>query len=209
MEQQGKTPTSPDMLMLEKHIDEIVERQVTARFDRLQASLDHALAQLRASSATTPAERATLFVFSGDVDRLMTAFIIATGAAAMGMQVTMYFSFWALPILKKTTILTGKSVPEKLMALMLPAGPERAGTSKMHMLGIGPAMLKMMLKKHNVETLPGLIALAREMDIRLIACQMTMEVMGITKDELIDDLDYGGVATYLGDACDSRITLFI
>jgi peroxiredoxin family protein len=77
------------------------------------------------------------------------------------------------------------------------------------MLGLGPVFFKMMMKKNHVETLPDLIALARELGVRLIACQMSMGVMGISKEELLDGLDYGGVGTYLGDACDSKITLFI
>jgi peroxiredoxin family protein len=139
----------------------------------------------------------------------MASLIIATGAAAMGMQVTMYFTFWGLAALKKTTILRGKSIPEKLLTMMLPSGPEGTGTSKLHMLGLGPVMLKTMMSKHNVETLPSLIALAQELGVQLIACQMSMGIMGITKEELIDGLNYGGVATYIGDASNSRVTLFI
>lgn len=198
-----------DTLMWEQHIETLVDRKVAERFDRLQASIDQALAQVRGASSEASVERAMLVVFSGDMDRLMAAFVLATGAASMGMQVTMYFTFWGLAALKKTTILAGKSFPEKLLATMLPSGPERTGTSKLHMLGMGPLMLKMMMSKHHVETLPSLIALARELGVRFIACQMTMGIMGITKEELIDDLDYGGVATCVGDASDSRMTLFI
>ena len=198
-----------DKRMWEQHIEAIVERKVAERFDRMQASIDQALAQARTTSAAAPADRATLLVFSGDLDRLQAAFVLATGAAAMGMQVTMYFSFWGVVALKKTTILAGKSLPEKLLSMMLPSRPERAGTSKLHMLGMGPAMLKMMMGKNHVETLPSLIALAQELGVQLIACQMTMGIMGITKEELIDGLDYGGVGTYLENASDSNITLFI
>jgi peroxiredoxin family protein len=148
-------------------------------------------------------------VFSGELDRVMAAFVIATSAAAMGMDVTMFFTFWGLPILKKTTVWEGKSLPEKLLAAMLPAGPEHAGTSKLHMLGLGPLLLKKIMRQHNVETLPALITLAQEMGVRLIVCQMSMGIMGITREELLDGLDYGGMATYLADAGDSRITLFI
>jgi peroxiredoxin family protein len=139
----------------------------------------------------------------------MAAFIIATGAAAMRMNVSMFFTFWGLPLLKKTTIWEGKTVPEKLLATMLPTGPEHAGTSKLHMLGLGPLLLKNMMRQHNVETLPSFMMLTRELEVRLIACQMTMGIMGISKEELLDGLDYGGVVTYLADAGDSRITLFI
>lgn len=193
----------------EKRLEELVERKVAERFDRLQASIDQALGQLRAAPAAPLADRATLVVFSGDMDRLLAAFVIATGAAAMAMDVSMYFTFWGLTALKKTTSFAGKSLPEKLIAAMLPSGPSRVGTSRLNMLGLGPVFFKMMMQKNHVETLPDLIALARELGVRLIACQMSMGVMGIRKEELIDGLDYGGVGTYLGDASDSKITLFI
>ena len=209
MPDQDNISTRYDASMWEQQIEALVERKVAERFDRLQASVDQALAQVGGTAPNGSADRAMLVVFSGDMDRLMAAFVLATGAAAMGMQVTMYFTFWGLAALKKTTILAGKSIPEKLLATMLPSGPERTGTSKLHMLGMGPMMLKMMMSKHHVETLPSLIALARELGVRFIACQMTMGIMGITKEELIDDLDYGGVATCVGDASDARMTLFI
>jgi peroxiredoxin family protein len=200
---------SGDEFLLDQRIEALIERKVAERFDRLQASVDQALAAVRGTSSVSLEDRAALVVFSGDMDRLMASFIIATGAAAMGMQVTMYFTFWGLAALKKTTILKGKSIPEKLLTMMLPSGPEGTGTSKLHMLGLGPVMLKTMMSKHNVETLPSLIALAQELGVQLIACQMSMGIMGITKEELIDGLDYGGVATYIGDASNSRVTLFI
>jgi peroxiredoxin family protein len=156
---------SDDEFLLEQRIEALIERKVAERFDRLQASVDQALAEVRGTSSVSLADRATLLVFSGDMDRLMASLIIATGAAAMGMQVTMYFTFWGLAALKKTTILRGKSIPEKLLAMMLPSGPEGTGTSKLHMLGLGPAMLKTMMSKHNVETLPSLIDLAQELGV--------------------------------------------
>jgi len=200
---------SGDEFLLDQRIEALIERKVAERFDRLQASVDQALAAVRGTSSVSLEDRAALVVFSGDMDRLMASFIIATGAAAMGMQVTMYFTFWGLAALKKTTILKGKSIPEKLLTMMLPSGPEGTGTSKLHMLGLGPVMLKTLMSKHNVETLPSLIALAQELGVQLIACQMSMGIMGIRKEELIDGLDYGGVATYIGDASNSRVTLFI
>ncbi len=205
----GDRMTTADPLRLEQYIEACVEQKVNERFARLQASIDQALAQVRTTAPAAPSDRATLVVFSGEVDRVMAAFIIATGAAAMGMDVSMFFTFWGLPILKKTTVWEGKSIPEKLLATMLPTGPEHAGTSKLHMLGLGPLLLKKIMRQHNVETLPALMTLAQEMGVRLIACQMSMGIMGITREELLDGLDYGGVATYLADAGDSRLTLFI
>src|SRR5262249_3396426 len=186
----GDQAPTADHLRLEQYIEACVERQVSAGLARLQASIDQALAQIRTTSPAAPTNRATLVVFSGELDRVMAAFTIATGAAAMGMEVSMFFTFWGLPILKKTTIWEGKTVPEKLLATTLPTGPEHAGTSKLHMLGLGTLLLKKMMRQHNVETLPSFMTLARELGVRLIACQMTMGIMGISKEELLDGLDY-------------------
>jgi len=184
---------------LERDVEELIDQKLEEALGDLRARIEEA----RVS------DRATLVVFSGDMDKLMAAFIIATGAAAMGLEVSMYFTFWGLTAVKKTPIFKGKSIPERMMAAMLPSGPRHVGTSKMNMLGMGPLFFKMMMKKKNVETLPDLISLARELGVRMVACQMSMDVTGIQREELMDGLDYGGVATYLGDASDSKVTLFI
>jgi peroxiredoxin family protein len=194
---------------LQAYVAELVEQKVAERFDRMQTSMDQALQQVQPGASTAASNRATLFVFSGDMDRLMSAFMIATGAAAMDLQVTMFFTFWSLVALKKTTRFAQKSLPQKMLSTMLPSGPNRVGTSKMNMLGMGPILLKMMMGKQNVETLPELIALAQEMEVRLVACQMAMGVMGIQEEELIDGIEYGGIAMYLDDATDSKLTLYI
>jgi peroxiredoxin family protein len=143
------------------------------------------------------------------MDKLLAAFVIATGAASTGMEVSMYFAFWGLTALKKKTVFRNKSITEKLMALMLPCGPDHLSISKMNMMGMGPAFFKYIMKKKNISDLPELMNAAREMGVRMVACQMSMDVMGIKKDELLDGLDYGGVSTYLADARESSITLFI
>jgi len=208
MSDQAGNDVRGDELSLDQRLEALVERKVAERFECLQASIEQVLSQPRPAAPTQPTNRATLFVFSGDMDRLMAAFTMAGGAAALGMQVSMFFTFWGLTGVKKTTILAGKSVPEKLLALMLPRTPASAGISKLNMLGMGPRMLKSMMRKKKVETLPSLIAVARELGVRLIACQMTMNIMGITQHELLADIEYGGVTTYLAEASDSRIALF-
>jgi peroxiredoxin family protein len=154
-----------------------------------------------------PSDRVTIVVFSGDFDKLVTSFIMATGAAAMGSQVSMFFTFWGLHILKKETQFKGKSLTAKMLAAMLPAGP--AGTSKMNMLGVGPAFFKALMRKKKVASLEELIALAVEMEVKMTACTTSMDLMGVRVEELRDGVSLGGVATYLQDACDSRVTLFI
>jgi peroxiredoxin family protein len=157
----------------------------------------------------TVANRATIIAFSGDMDKLLAAFSIATGAVAMGMEVSMFFTFWGLTALKKKTILKGKTLSEKLIALMLPRGPDRLGTSRMNMLGIGPVFFKRLMRKKNVQSLPDMLTLARDLGVRMVACRTSMDMMGIGEGELIDGLEFAGVATYLADARSSRISLFV
>ena len=194
---------------LEAMIEDIVERKLSDKLDPITARVDDALARLADAEEELLTERVTVVVFSGDFDRLMAAFIIATGATAMGMEVSMYFTFWGLTALKKQTTFTGKTLPEKMVSMMMPTGPGSVGTSRLHMMGMGPAFFKLLMKQNNVATLPDLIVLAKELEVKMIACQMSMGVMGIKVEELVDDIEYGGVATYLGDASDSKITLFV
>jgi peroxiredoxin family protein len=183
------------------------DEALTAQIERL---IEAKLAEkLDGSPARRAANRAAIVVFSSDMDKVMAASVIAAGAAAMGMDVTMYFTFWGLSAIRKTTRLRHKRFVEKLTSLMLPSGPGSLGTSKLNLLGMGPAFFKSIMKKKNVQALPDLIALARESGVRFVACQMSMAVMGIQKDELMDGVQYGGVATYLADARDCGITLFI
>ena len=190
-------PTAVDDKTLIEHIERTVDEKLAEALSRLD------------TAETQSTNRATLVVFSGDMDRLMAAFIIATGAVSMGMEVSMYFTFWGLTAVKKATVYRGKMTLEKLMSVIMPKGPGGAGTSSLNMLGLGPVFFKHMMKMKNVASLEDLISLAREMGVRMIGCQMSMDVMGIRQDELLDNLDYGGVATYLCDARESRVTLFI
>ena len=193
--------------LVERMVAERVDAAIDDRLGPLQAALDDLSRRLSAGDAA--ADSASLLVFSGDLDRLLAAFIIAASAAAMGLKVSMYFTFWGLVALKKKTIFAGKSISEKMLAAFTPASPWAAGTSKLHMLGAGPVMLKSIMKTKNVETLPGLIATARELGVRFIACQMSMDIMGVLSDELIDGIEFAGAAAYVGEASSARLTLFI
>jgi peroxiredoxin family protein len=155
--------------------------------------------------------KSTMVVFSGDLDKAMASFIIATGAAAMGKQVTMFFTFWGLNILRKEEYVNvgKKSFMDKMFATMMPRGPEKLGISKMNFGGLGGKMMKYTMKKKNIVSLKELIEMAQDLDVKMVACTMSMDVMGITQDELIDGLDYAGVASYLADADESKINLFI
>lgn len=155
-------------------------------------------------------DNTTLIVFSGDLDKAIASFIIATGAAAMGKKVTMFFTFWGLNILRKDQqVPVQKGFLEKMFAWMMPRGPEKLGISKMNYGGLGGKMMKYIMKKKNVATLAQLMETAKELDVEMIACTMSMDVLGIQEEELIDGLKFAGVATYLAEADQSRINLFI
>ena len=152
----------------------------------------------------------TLVVFSDDLDRAIASFIIANGAAAMGRKVTMFFTFWGLNILRKTDkVNVKKDLLSRMFGFMMPKGPEKLSLSKMNMGGIGAGMIKYIMKKKNVASLEELIGQAAANGINLVACNMSMDIMGIKKEELIDEVTIGGVASYLGAAEESDMSLFI
>jgi len=154
-------------------------------------------------------DRVALVVFSGDLDRALAAFIIATGAAAMGQQVSMFFTFWGLSVLKKDKQLSGKSLFQRMMTLMSPGSSASLPVSKMNYFGAGAKMLRAMMKQKNVSSLEEMISLARELGVRMIACEMSRDLMGIKDSELVSGLESGGVASFLADALKSRTSLFI
>lgn len=156
-----------------------------------------------------PEDKVALVVFSGDLDRVLAAFVIATGAAALGQEVSMFFTFWGLSVLKKDSNLSGKGLFEKMMAVMSPGNSTELPVSKMNYFGIGAKMLRQMMKDKNVSSLEEMIEMAREMDVKLLACEMSKDVMGIQDDELIDGLESAGVAAFLGESLTSRTNLFI
>jgi peroxiredoxin family protein len=138
------------------------------------------------------AERTTIILHSGEMDKVYSALIIGNGALAMGMEVTIYFTFWGLQRLKK-------------------GGLEKGPLSKMHMLGLGKWMIKRRMKQANVRSLRGMLEDFKELGGHILACDMTMDIMGIRPEDLeqafIDD--YCGVGTYVQAARDSTVTLFI
>jgi peroxiredoxin family protein len=180
-----------------------VERQVKA----LREEMETKIAQVR---ERTVDDAATIVVFSGDLDKVLAGFVIATGAAAAGLQTSMFFTFWGLAVLKKKGVEAGpKTLMERMLAMMTPSGSETLGTSRMNFFGLGALMLRKMMKDKQIASLEELIAVARDMDVKMIACTMSMDAMGVGKEELVDGLTYGGVATYMADAARSRVTLFI
>ncbi|SES69040.1 Peroxiredoxin family protein [Salinibacillus kushneri] len=158
----------------------------------------------------TEKKKTTIVLFSGDYDKAMAAYIIANGAAAYDHEVTIFHTFWGLNALRKEEqVPVKKNFMEKMFGKMMPRGADKMGLSKMNFAGMGPKMIRDVMKKHNAMPLPQLIEMAQEQDVKLIACTMTMDLLGLQKEELIDGLDYAGVAAYIGDAEDGDINLFI
>ncbi len=151
----------------------------------------------------------TIVVFSGDLDKAIAAFIIANGALTMGKKVTMFFTFWGLSILKRKNIDTNKSLIEKMFSFMLPKNSKELPISKMNMFGTGPKMIRWIMKKKNIMSLETLMAESLKNEANLVACTMSMDVMGVKKEELIDQISFGGVGQYLGEADKANKNLFI
>ncbi|MGZ9584027.1 DsrE/DsrF/DrsH-like family protein [Paenibacillus marinisediminis] len=155
-------------------------------------------------------EKTTIVLFSGDLDKAIAAFIIANGAAAYDHDVTIFFTFWGLNTMRKDEVVkVEKGWLEKMFGWMMPRGANKLGLSKMQMMGMGPQMIKHVMKKHNALSLPQLIELAQEQGVKLVACTMTMDLLGLKQEELIDGMEYAGVAAYLGDANQAKVNLFI
>ena len=155
-------------------------------------------------------EGKTIIVFSGDLDKVLASFIIANGAAAMGRKVTMFFTFWGLTALRKPEKQNvKKTFIENMFGSMLPRGTGKLHLSRMNMGGMGTAMMKKIMNDKNVDSLETLMKKAMDNGIKIIACTMSMDVMGIKQEELMDGVELGGVGTYLGDAEESNVNLFI
>lgn len=167
-------------------------------------------AAIRPTDPPASREGATMVIFSGDLDKTIAAFIIATGAASMGKKVTLFFTFWGLNILRKPDApAVSKSGLDKMFSMMMPNGTGSLPLSKMNMAGIGPKMIRHVMDTKNVASVESLMAGALKAGVRFVACTMSMDIMGIKREELIDGIDYAGVASYLGDAEDANLNLFI
>ena len=152
----------------------------------------------------------TIIVFDGDLDKVIASFIIANGAAAMGRRVTMFFTFWGLNVLRKTKKQkVKKSFLEAMFGMMMPRGISKLKLSKMNMGGMGTALMKKIMRDKNVDSLEDLVKKAMKAGVKIVACTMSMDVMGIKEEELIDGVELGGVGAYLADAEESNVNLFI
>ena len=166
-----------------------------------------ALGELQASKP----DKVTIVLLSGDLDRAMAAFIIATGAAAMGMQVTMFFTFWGLnTIRRKGATSSAKDWLRRMFGVLNKGGADSLPLSRFHFGGLGTRMMQKVMKQNRMPGVPELMETALDLGVRFIACTTTMGLMGITKDTLIEGIDqFAGVTTYLAEAKQGSVNLFI
>jgi len=175
----------------------------------------------RSASAAEPS-RMSLLMASNDLDRAQVAFMMGTGAKAMGVDVSMFFALWGVNLLRKAKDQPGceaapgqqSSKPnwmQKMMCMMMPAGPQRSGLSKMNFAGMGPWMMKLLMKKTGTSNLAELMEMSVELDIEFIVCSQSMEIMGITRPDIIalPNLTFAGVATFMERAMESKVCLMV
>jgi peroxiredoxin family protein len=168
--------------------------------------------KVEALASDQPENKISMIVFSGDLDKALAAFVIATGSVAMGLEVVMFFTFWGTPLLRdKLKKVGGKDVMGAMFGAMLPKGTGQVKLSKMNMAGMGTSMMKSLMKKKNVASLEQMLEMAGELGVKIFVCEMSMDLMGFKREEMISypDLTYCGVAKFLEEALHSKIQLFI
>lgn len=165
----------------------------------------------REPEAAPTTTKKTLIVFSGELDRVLAAFVLANAAAAMDDEVTMFFTFWGLNVLRKPRAphAEGKSALQRMFGMMMPRGPRKLALSHMNFAGVGPKLMRKAMAAQHVDSIEQMIETAREQGVKMVACTMSMDVMGIRPEELIDGLEYAGAATYLSEADEANVNLFI
>ena len=187
-------------------------RKGALSLEHLSEQIEEIKGQLQSISNAAPENKLSMIVFSGDLDKALASLIIATGAVAMGMDVVMFFTFWGTPVLRdKAKAVGGKDFMGKMFGAMLPKGTADMKLSKMNMGGMGTTMMKSLMKKKNVASLEQLLELAAELGVRIFVCEMSMDLMGFKREEMIDypNLTYCGVAKFLEEAIGSKVQLFI
>jgi peroxiredoxin family protein len=191
------------LLALEAEVRELAKRSLdeSARLDRLSEIV----------KTSGQEEKLSLIVFSGSLDRLIAAFVLATGAAAMGMKVSMFFTFWGTSALRRDRVRVKKNLLGRMFGWMLPKGVKKLPLSQMNMAGGGPAMIRYVMKKNGVASVEEMIEIGKELGVELNVCTMSMDLLGINPDELIDypNKSFCGVAKFLETAAPGKITMFI
>jgi peroxiredoxin family protein len=182
------------------------------RMEQLEQRIKTLEEQLNDIKSNMPQDQLSMVVFSGDLDRMLAAFIIAVGAAAMYERVVMFFTFWGIPAMRDITKHVKKAdVMASMFGKMLPKGSTKLKLSQMHMAGLGTNMMKGLMKKKGVMSLEDLMKTAADYGVEIVICEMSMDLMGFKMEELIDypNISLGGVAKFLQEAGESKVTLFI
>ncbi len=155
-------------------------------------------------------EKVRIICFSGDMDKAFAVLTLASTAASLGMDVAVFFTFWGLSLIRKRRKLKGKNLIQKMMEFMMPVGVDKLRMSKMNMGGLGPAFMKILMKKTKSPTLQDLLNAVKETGVKLYACSTSCSILGIERQELIDEVeDIVGAAAFISEAKDAKITLFI
>ncbi|MFC1993749.1 DsrE/DsrF/DrsH-like family protein [Chloroflexota bacterium] len=156
-------------------------------------------------------EKMTLILFSGEMDKALACFILAVGAASMGMDVTIFFTFWGLNVIKRNDgSIESTGIMKKMLNFMNRGGSKRLPLSKFHMYGMGKLMMKKLMKNSNLPSVDEMITMAKSMEVKFVACTTTMGMMGISEKSFIPEVDsYAGVASYLAESKEGRVNLFI
>lgn len=179
--------------------------------EEMQKQIDALTKRVGKLEANTQ-DQLTMVIFSGDFDKIMAALIIATGSAAFDMKVKLFFTFWATAALRDPKKKAkGKNFISKMFGMMLPKGVNKLKLSKMQMMGMGSAMIKGLMKKKNVTSMGEMLKNAGELGIEINVCEMSMDLMGFKREELIDypHMSICGVSTFVADASESKVQLFI
>lgn len=190
----------------------ILQPDAAIKIESIEQQINELKTQMESIARSTAENKISMIVFSGDLDKALAAFVIATGAVAMGMDVVMFFTFWGTPLLRdKGKKVDGKDIMGKMFGAMLPKGVGQVKLSNMNMGGMGTAMMKSLMKKKNVASLEQMLEMAGELGVRVFICEMSMDLMGFQREEMISypDLTFCGVATFLEEAQNSKVQLFI
>jgi len=203
------------MSEIAQHAEETLENievNVEGTMENIEKQLAELKSRIEVLDKKTTEPKVSMIVFSGDLDKVLASFVIATGSVAMGMDVVMFFTFWGTPVLRdKNKSVGGKDTMGKMFGAMLPKGTGAVKLSQMNMGGMGTAMMKSLMKKKNVASLEQMLEMAEELGVKIYVCEMSMGLMGFKREEMIDynGLEFCGVAKFLEEANNSRIQLFI
>jgi peroxiredoxin family protein len=195
-------------IITQKENNNLDPKDLNALTERVE-HLEQQVAGLVESPSQEIEDRLAMVVFSGDLDKAIAAFIIATGAAALGFNVSMFFTFWGINIIKKEQQYRDKNLLEKGFTAMMPGNSENLPLSQMNYFGMGAKLIRKVMKDKGVSSIEELIKTSQELGVRLVSCTMSQELLGINKKELMDGTENGDVATFLGDTSRAKATIFI